>query len=117
MERGDGQRTPFEDELRGHLVLHPGNDRRARANDAEVDEESAIAVFGERGELADSINGNPRRFERLDERISKPLRKLVKGHGPLSVVAGACGTMRPGIADRVSVNDQRGGPNRGEAVK
>src|SRR5438128_8332568 len=64
-EQRDGERAPLDDELRSHRVLHRGIDRCARANDAEVDEEPPVAIFGERGEFVEPSNGDPRRFERL----------------------------------------------------
>src|SRR5262249_43104210 len=60
----DGERTPFDDELRADVVPQQRIDRRARADHAEIDEEAAVAIFGQRGELVQPLHGEPRRLER-----------------------------------------------------
>src|SRR5262245_1532315 len=106
------QRAPFDDELGADLVPQRWIDRRARADHAEIDEEAAVAIFGERGELVQPLHGEPRRLERLGERIGEPLRELVEGHDPIGGVAGAHGGMTAGIADRTSLEREGGRPDR-----
>src|SRR5262249_7741781 len=112
-----GERAPFDYEPRVHRVSYRRINRCARADDTEIDEEPAVAVFGEGGEVTNSINANPRGFERLDERIGEPLRQIVEWYDSFTIVAGTHGRMPTGIADRTSMKHQGRGPNRGEAVE
>src|ERR1700737_533169 len=52
--------------------------RVARFDNAAVEEQSAIAVFGETGQFIEPDDLQPSPLERLDQRIGKPLAELVK---------------------------------------
>ena len=52
----------------------------AQLQDARVDEQAAIAVFGEAGQAVDVGDLDAGRLQRLDQRIGQPLRQLVQRH-------------------------------------
>ncbi len=82
-------------------------------DDAAIEEESAVAVFGETGQPVQPGNLHAAGRERLDQRIGEPLRKLVKRH---EAVAGD----RPvpaAIAERHAAERDPAGPDRSERIE
>src|SRR3984893_3027022 len=56
----------------------------ARFDNAAVEEQSAIAVFGEAGQSIEPDDPPPSPLKRLDQRIGKPLTELVKRDDPVA---------------------------------
>jgi len=54
--------------------------RVARFDDAAIEEQPAIAVFGETGQPIEPDDLQPSLLKRLDQRIGKPLAELMKRH-------------------------------------
>src|SRR6202022_4440923 len=58
--------------------------RVARFDNAAVEEQSSIAVFGETGQFIEPDDPQPSPLKRLDQRIGKPLAELVKRDDPVA---------------------------------
>ena len=54
----------------------------AQAQDARVDEQPAIAIFGKARQAIDVGHLDAGRLQRLDQRVGQPLRQLVQRHEP-----------------------------------
>ena len=71
VEQGDGHRAPGDDQRVGHKVRPPGRGRIGEREHAAIDEQPAIAIFGQAGEAVDV--GRPRcRPPRAARSANKP---------------------------------------------
>src|SRR5437660_1584236 len=84
VEQRQGERAPFNNRLAERVEPLLQQRRIARLDDSAIDEQTAIAVFGEPGQPADVGHVEPRLGERLDQRIDQPLAELVKRYEPIA---------------------------------
>ncbi len=112
-----GQRAPFDDDLRGHLVGPSQVDRLTRTDHAEIDQQTAVAIFRQGGEFVEPGHGQSCMLDRFEERIGQPLRQLVKRHDLVGVVAGANRRVAARIADGDAAQHQARRPDRRQAVE
>src|SRR5579885_778320 len=100
VEERDGERPPFDDRLLADGQRAARQIGIARLDDAEIEEEPAIAVFGKAGQRVAIGDGDPRLFERLDERIGEPLAQLVERNEATARIGRLGARMPPDIAER-----------------
>ena len=117
VEQRDGQRAPFDHEGRGDVVLARGVGGIAQGQHAGVDEQPAIAVFGQAGEAVDIGHVDAGGLQRLDQRIGQPLRQLVQRHEAVGRVVGRQRRVPPAIAERDAAERQPRRPDRAEVAQ
>ena len=88
--------------------------RIAQREHAGVDEQPAIAVFGQAGQAVDVGHRDARRLQRLDQRIGEPLRQLVERHQAVGRVVAPDRRMAPAVAERHAAQRQPARPDRPE---
>ena len=70
----------------------------AQGQHARVDEQAAVAIFGEARQAVDVRHLDAGRLQRLDERVGEPLRELVQRHEPARGVVRGHRRMAPAVA-------------------
>ena len=68
------------------------------------DQQATVAVFRQTGQGVDVAHGPARLIEWFEQRIGKPLRKLVKGHQTIAAVFATQGRMHTDIAQRLAID-------------
>src|SRR5205809_853558 len=89
------QRMLHDLEVRA-LPMH--EDRVASFDDAGLDRQSAIAVFGEPCQPVEPNHSQSSFLKRLDQRISKPLAELMKRDEPIAGDRGVMAAIAEGDA-------------------
>ena len=89
----------------------------ARAQHARIDEQPAVAVLGEAGQIVEAGDGDSRLLQRLDEGVGEPLGELVEWHQPVGRVAGADGAMAPHVAQVDAAEGEAAGPDIRESLQ
>ncbi len=105
--------------IRPPAANRPGSAARAaagssRRDHAGVDEQAAVAVFGEPGQAVDVGDRDAGLLQRLDQRIGEPLRQLVERHEAVGRVVAPDRRMPPGVAERDAAEREPARPDRSE---
>src|SRR5712664_4140671 len=103
IEEGHGQRPPLHDHRGTGRVRDAGHVRMLGDEDVQVDEQPAVAILRETGELIEARDAYAGFLERLHPRIGQPLGQLVKRAETGRGAAAACGRMRPRVAEAHAV--------------
>ncbi|CCD99338.1 hypothetical protein BRAS3809_2590011 [Bradyrhizobium sp. STM 3809] len=114
IEQGDGERAPFHHQRRVHRVRPRGIGGIAQNQHAAVDEQAAIAVFGEAGQTVNVVDHEASALQRFDQRIAQPLRQLVQRDEAGGGICGDQGGMPPAVAERDALQGQPRWPDRAE---
>ena len=89
----------------------------AQRDHAGVEQQPAVAVLRQRGELVAAGHRDTRPLERLEQRVREPLRKLVERHPALRRALAAGVRMPPRVAERHAVDRAAGEPDRAEQIE
>src|SRR5438270_6503519 len=117
VEQSDCKRAPFDNEERIDGVRLVECGRIPRHERVQVDEQAAVAIFGQSAERVDIGDLNAGRLQRLDQRISQPLRELVERHEAVCCVVALQCRMPPSIAKRNAAEQQAQRPNGAEMAQ
>ena len=78
---------------------------------AEIEEQPAVAVLREPGELLEARHGQARLLERLDQRVGQPLGELVQRDEAAGGATASGSGMRPRVAQAHTVELEPPGPD------
>src|SRR6516225_4063539 len=113
IEQGHGQCTPLDDGFAQCIERALQDTGVTRCDDAAIQEQAAIAVFGETGQPIQLDDPQTASLKRLDQRIGQPLTKLMKRHQPVAGYGG----MLAAIAERDASKADPAGPDRSERMQ
>ena len=85
----------------------------ARLDDAAIDEEAAIAVFGEAGQPVELGDAQPCGRQRLNQLVGEPLAELVKRNEPVP----GHGRVTAAIPELYTAKAEPARPDRAEGVQ
>ena len=88
-----------------------------RAQHPQVDQEAAVPVFGERGQLIEPGDRDAGGLERLDQRIGEPLRELVERHQARGQIVGRRRRVAADVAEVLSGELDPTGPDVAQALE
>src|SRR6516162_560913 len=84
VNQSDREGPPFDDRLAVWIEALFPHLRTQRFQDAEVEEQSAVAVLGQSSQSIESSHRHACLFQRLEHGIREPLGQLVKRHEAVS---------------------------------
>jgi hypothetical protein len=92
----------------------PGPGRAAQH--AGVQQQAAVAVLGQAGQLVEAAHLDAGPFEGLQQRVGQPLRQLVEGHPAVARAAPRTGFVAPAVAQRHAAGWFAGRPDARQAI-